>query len=176
MNRRTAATITLLALSLAFTGTASSQTILITASEYTDSLELGGEPIGTNLMGWMIGLDYPGEWVEYDIEPPSFGTYEIRMSLRGADSVQYHLELTVTEVLTGEEQVIPFDFTGAGFSSCSCNILSIGGDILGMYRPSYKARLTTSTEAELWIYSFTLPVVTSTEDRSWGSVKTLYRR
>ena len=173
MNRRTAATITLLALSLAFSGTASSQDILIIASEYTDSLEVGGDPIGTNLMGWMTGLDYPGEWVEYDINPLSFGTYQIRMSLRGADSVQYHLELTVTDIMNGEEQVIPFDFTGAGFGSCSCNILTIGGDILGMYRPAYKARLTTSTEAGLWIYSFTLPVIASTENRSWGSIKKL---
>ncbi len=176
MNRRIATAITLLALSFAFAGTASSQDILILASEYTDSLEIGGDPIGSNLLGWMIGLDYPGEWVEYDIEPQSLGTYEIRIAVRGADGVQYHLELTVTDGGTGEEQVIPFDFTGAGFGSCSCNILSVGGDILGMYRPLYKARLTTSSEGELWVYSFTLPVLTSSELHSWGSIKTLDER
>jgi len=176
MNRRIAATITLLALSLAFSGTALSQDILIIASEYTDSLDTGGDPIGTNLLGWMTGLDYPGEWVEYDIAPQSFGTYQIRMALRGADSVQYHLELTVTDVMSGEEQVIPFDFTGAGFGSCSCNILTVGGNILGLYRPAYKARLTTSTEGGLWIYSFTLPVIASTENLSWGSIKMLDRQ
>ena len=144
MNRRIAATITLLALSLAFAGAASCQDILILASEYTDSLDIGGDPIGANLMGWMTGLDYPGEWVEYDIEPQSLGTYEIRMAVRGADGVQYHLELTVTDGAAGEEQVIPFDFTGAGFCCCSCNIVSVGVVILGMYWPLYIARLTTS--------------------------------
>jgi hypothetical protein len=119
----------------------------------------------------MTGLDRPGEWVEYDITPDSYGTYEIRMAARGEDSLQYHLELTVTNILSGEEQVIPFDFTGAGFASCSCNILSVGGDILGMYGPVYRARLTTSTEGELWIYSITLPVITSAKQLSWGAIK-----
>jgi hypothetical protein len=173
MYRRTMAAIALLALYLAFPGAATSQDILVLASEYTDSLDTGGDPIGTNLLGWMVGLDSPGEWVEYDIEPLSFGTYEIRMALRGADSVQFHLELTVTDAATGEEQVIPFDFTGAGMTSCSCNILSIGGNILGLYRPVYKARLTTSTEGALWVYSFTLPVITSSEHITWGAVKML---
>jgi len=176
MNRGTMTITAILALSLAFSGAASSQDILVLASEYTDSLDIGGDPVGTNLLGWMVGLDRPGEWVEYDIQPHSFGTYEIRMSLRGADSVQFHLELTVTDGGTGEQQVIPFDFTGAGMTSCSCNILSIGGDILGLYRPSYKARLTTSTEGALWIYSFTLPVITSSEHISWGALKTLEQR
>lgn len=161
----------LVALSLIFPGTASSQDILIYASEYTDSLDIAGDPVGANLIGWMTGLDYPGEWVEYDVGPQSYGTYEIRMAVRGADGVQYHLELTMTEISTGDEQVIPFDFTGAGFSSCSCNILSVGGDILGMYGPSYRARLTMSTEGELWVYSITLPVLTSTQESTWGGIK-----
>lgn len=176
MNRRTITTIAFLALSLVLSGAASAQDILVLASEYTDSLDIGGDPIGTNLLGWMVGLDSPGEWVEYDIEPQSFGTYEIRMALRGADSVQFHLELTVSDGAGGEEQVIPFDFTGAGMTSCSCNILSIGGDILGLHRPLYKARLTTSTAGALWIYSFTLPVIASTDHITWGAVKMLYLR
>ena len=171
-----ATSIALMALSLIFPGAASSQDILIYASEYTDSLDIAGDPIGSNLIGWMTGLDYHGEWVEYDIGPQSYGTYEIRLAARGADSVQYHLELTVTNILSGEEQLIPFDFTGAGFGSCSCNILSVGGDILGLYGPVYRARLTTSTEGELWIYSITLPVLTSTEQRTWGGIKTLDRQ
>ena len=170
-----AAFIALAALSLVFPRAASSQDILIYASEYTDSLDIAGDPVGSNLIGWMTGLDYPGEWVEYDIDPQSYGTYEIRMAARGADGVQYHLELTVTDIATGDEQVIPFDFTGAGFGSCSCNILSVGGDILGMYGPSYRARLTTSSEGELWIYSITLPVLTSTRQITWGGIKTLDR-
>jgi hypothetical protein len=176
MKLRIAAFIVLVALSLIFPGTASSQDILVYASEYTDSLDIAGDPIGSNLIGWMTGLDHPGEWVEYDIGPLSYGTYEIRMAARGADSVQYHLELTVTEIASGDEQVIPFDFTGAGFGSCSCNILSVGGDILGMYGPAYKARLTTSTGGELWVYSITLPVLTSTEQITWSGIKTMDRR
>lgn len=173
MGIRITAFIALMAMSVIFPRGASSQDILIYASEYTDSLNIAADPIGANLLGWMTGLDHPGEWVEYDISPQSYGTYEIRMSARGADGVPYHLELTVTNILSGEEQVIPFDFTGAGFTSCSCNILSVGGDILGMYGPVYKARLTTSTEGELWIYSFTLPVLTSTQQSTWGGIKTL---
>jgi hypothetical protein len=161
----------IIALSLALTGEARSQNILVIATEYTDSLDTGGDPIGSNLLGWMTGLDFPGEWVEYDIEPQAFGTYEIRLALRGADGVPYHLELVVTDGAAGEEQVIPFDFVGAGFGSCSCNILSVGGNTFGMYKPIYRARLTTSTEGELWIYSLTLPVVTGTETSSWGAIK-----
>jgi hypothetical protein len=162
-----------IALSLALPRAARSQDILVIATDYTDSLDTAGDPIGSNLLGWMTGLDYPGEWVEYDFEPQSFGTYEIRMSLRGADGVSYHLELTLTDGSTGEEQVIPFDFTGAGFGSCSCNILSVGGNTFGMYKPVCRARLTTSTEGELWIYSLTLPVVTGTEHSSWSAIKQL---
>ena len=176
MRFRTAAAIAILALSLIFPRVALSQDILVYASEYSDSLDLAGDPVGANLIGWMTGLDYPGEWVEYDIGPQSYGTYEIRLAARGADGVQYHLELTVTNILSGEEQMIPFDFTGAGFGSCSCNILSVGGDILGLYGPVYKAKLTTSTEGELWIYSITLPVLTSTEQSTWGGIKTLDRQ
>ncbi len=174
MNCRTASIIALIALSLAFPGRASSQDILVYAGEYTDSLDIAADPIGTNLTGWMTGLDYPGEWVEYDIEPQSYGTYEVRMAVRGAENVQYHLELTVTDGATGEQQMILFDFTGLGFGSCSCNILSVGGDLLGMYRPSYKARLTTSSEGELWIYSISLPVLTSSESCTWGNIKALH--
>ncbi len=175
MKFRVAAIITLSTLSLVFPQAASSQDILLYASEYTDSLDIAGDPVGSNLIGWMTGLDFPGEWVEYDISPQSYGTYEIRMATRGEDSVQYHLELTVTNILTSEQQVIPFDFTGAGFGSCSCNILSLGGDILGLYGPVYKARLTTSTAGELWVYSITLPVLTSTEQSTWGGIKTIHR-
>lgn len=174
MNRRTAAIIVLITLSLAYPREASSQDILVYAGEYTDSLDIAGDPIGTNLLGWMTGLDYPGEWVEYDIEPQSYGTYEVRMAVRGVENVQYHLELTVTDGSTGEQQVIQFDFTGLGFSSCSSNILPVGGDLLGMYGPAYGARLTTNSEGELWIYSITLPVMTSNESRTWGSIKALY--
>ena len=175
MKRRTTIFIAIAAFSMIFPRIASSQDILVYASEYSDSLDLSGDPIGSNLLGWMTGLDYPGEWVEYDISPESYGTFEIRLSARGEDSVQYHLELTVTNILSGVEQVVPFDFMGAGFGSCSCNILSADGDILGLYGPLYKARLTTSTAGELWVYSFTLPVLTSTEHITWGGIKTLGR-
>jgi len=171
MNLRTAAIIFLAALSITFPQGASSQDILVYAAEYSDSLDIAADPIGTNLVGWMTGLDYPGEWVEYDIEPQSYGTYEIRMAVRGAENVQYHLELTVTDGASGEQQVIPFDFMGLGFSSCSCNVLSVGGDLLGMYGPAYRARLTTGSEGELWIYSITLPVLTSNTPGTWGRIK-----
>ncbi len=172
---RIAAFIALAALSLIIPGTASSQDILLYASAYTNSLDIAGDPIGSNLIGWMTGLDYAGEWVEYAIDPQSYGTYEIRMAARGTEEVQYHLELTVTDIATGDEQMIPFDFTGAGFGSCSCNILSVGEDILGMYGPDYRARLTTSSGGELWVYSITLPVLTSTQQITWSGIKTLHR-
>lgn len=175
MSLRTAAIIVLVALLFACPRGVLSQDILVYASEYTDSLNIAADPIGTNLIGWMTGLDYPDEWVEYDIEPQSYGTYEIRMAARGTENVQYHLELTVTDGTTGEQQMIPFDFTGLGFSSCSCNILSVGGDVLGMYGPAYRARLTTCSEGALWIYSITLPVLTSNEPSTWGGIKATYR-
>ena len=162
-----------LALPPAAAGPAAGQDILVYAADYTDSLDLALEPIGQNLMGWMTGLDYPGEWVEYDIQPQSFGTFGIRMSVRGAENIPYHLELTLTNVISGEQQTVPFDFIGLGFGSCSCNILTIGGDELGIYGPLQSARLTTFSTGELWIYSFTLPVVTSAGESTWGGIKSL---
>lgn len=175
MKPENAVLMTITLLMLACPVGAAGQDILIYASDYTDSLNIAADPIGTNLMGWMTGLDYPGEWVEYDIEPQSYGTYEIRLAARGVENVEYHLELTLTDGSTGEQQVIPFDFTGLGFGSCSCNILSVGGNVLGMYKPAYRALLTTASEGELWIYSITLPVLTSNEPRTWGGIKALDR-
>jgi hypothetical protein len=153
---------------------AAGQDFLLYANNYSDSLNIALAPIGMNLMGWLTGLDYPDEWVEYDIEPQSFGTYEIRMAARGAENVEYHLELTLFDLFGGEQQTIQFDFIGLGFGSCSCNILTVGGDELGMHSPSYKARLTMHSTGELWIYSLTLPVLTSSKPNSWGGIKSLY--
>lgn len=164
----------LLALSLAATGAASAQDILIYAQDYSDSLNISLSPIGRNLTGWMTGLDFPGEWVEYDIRPQSYGTFEIRMAVRGQENIPFHLELTLTDVISGAEQTVPFDFIGLGFGSCSCNILSIGGDVLGIYGPLQRARLTMHSTGELWVYSLTLPVLTSSGEKSWGGIKALY--
>ena len=108
--------IIMLAAALATSGGASAQDILVYAHDYSDSLDLSLAPIGQNLLGWMTGLDYPGEWVEYDIQPQSYGIFGIRMAVRGQQDIPFHLELTLTDVISGMQQTVSFDFVGSGFA------------------------------------------------------------
>ncbi len=100
---------------LLFYGDAGAAGISIDATTYTDSLEIGGElPINRHIIGYLEGLDYPGEWVEYHFTVTGFGTCSSVIIVRGAEDIEYHLQMTLTADISGEEQTADFYFTGSG--------------------------------------------------------------
>lgn len=60
------------------------------------------------------GLDYPGEWVEYRVSAPAYGTYTVQLRCWGELNVDYHLHLVTLPVAGEEPQTIDIDFTGLG--------------------------------------------------------------
>lgn len=149
--------------------------ILIYASDYTASHDISLAPIEVNLLGWLTGLDYPGEWVQYSFTASEFGTNRTQLAVRGAENVPYHLTLSFVADGSGTEQTMTFDFIGAGFGDCSCNILLVSSVDLGVWEPSYTVLLSTTSTGDLWVYSLQLPVETGNDSAAWGSIKSLYR-
>lgn len=65
----------------------------------------------------LIGLDAPGEWVEYSVTPPGFGYFSFTLTGRGDYGVEYGFRLifTPTESGGGSVQTVEFSFMGQGY-------------------------------------------------------------
>ncbi|MGD1048277.1 MAG: hypothetical protein ABR899_05940 [Candidatus Krumholzibacteriaceae bacterium] len=88
---------------------------LVQASTYLLSHDIAFDPI-TRANSILNGLDYPGEWVTYQLPALPFGTYSVNLKVWGEAGVQYHLELVTMPVQGGEPQTIDLDFVGLGVS------------------------------------------------------------
>jgi len=94
---------------------AAAEDVTMLAADYTASHDIAFVPIGVDPGGMLIGLDYPGEWVEYHFSVSGFGTSRPFIAVRGDLGISYSMSMTVTARGSGLSQTVQFDFTGAGY-------------------------------------------------------------
>lgn len=92
-----------------------SKDIIIHGNEFTDSYNIALNPITASIGGYVYGLDYPGEWVEYQFSTNEFGTSSTYLTVQGQDGVSFHLQLSLRPFGVVDEQLFEFVFTGVGF-------------------------------------------------------------
>lgn len=115
MSRKTRRSIVLLLAVLFVPGAAGAEDVVIFAKDYIDSHDIGLEPIGVR-SGWLVGLDYPGEWTEYQFSLSGFGTNRAELHAMGQLGIQFHIRIILTGAQSGNEQRVDFIFYGRGFS------------------------------------------------------------
>jgi hypothetical protein len=94
---------------------------LIEAETFTASNDIEYEIIraalGDGCSGQMMlmGLDFPGEWVEYDVTFSAFGTWSVGVRARGDLGVAYTLRFTFTGTQSGTSTSYDVYYTGRGY-------------------------------------------------------------
>ena len=63
----------------------------------------------------LIGLDYPQEWVAYELKVESAGTYGIRFFARADSGQRIKLRLTLAPDIGGEPRSANISYTGRGY-------------------------------------------------------------
>jgi len=100
---------------LAASPPSSAEDVYIPAQDYSAANDIADRPITVDSYGWLHGLDYTGEWLEYDFSLLSFGVHSSTLQIKGTMDVEFHLQLEITGNTTHSFQVIDFNFTGSGF-------------------------------------------------------------
>jgi len=97
-------------------------TLKIEAENFTSSHDIAIESIrlypytGCSGGAMLVGLDYPGEWVEYTIFISAFGIYAPSIQCRGDIGQAYSLSMDITPSgEAGPIQTIKFSFNGNGY-------------------------------------------------------------
>lgn len=109
-----------LLISLLLPVSAYSQFIQIEAEDFTDSHDIAYEIIRSenapSCSGgfWLVGLDYPEEWVQYSLELSSFGIFSPQLRLEAETGVEFHLRMTLYPPKIGDIHISDFHFTGKG--------------------------------------------------------------
>ena len=65
--------------------------------------------------GWVRGMDFTGEWVEYQFTISGFGVNESNIVAMGTIGVPFSVRMILTGSVTHTVQTINFNFTGSGF-------------------------------------------------------------
>ena len=91
-----------------------SETIKVEAEAFVDFYESGLYELISGVLLRLEGLDYPGEWTEYNMNVSAYGTYSFLMLCWGDFNVPYHLRLHLTPALGGVTQTIEINFLGKG--------------------------------------------------------------
>jgi hypothetical protein len=91
-----------------------SLTIQVEAEDFVDFYESGLYTLIRENLGRLEGLDYPGEWTEYNMNVSDYGTYSFVLLCWGDFNVPYHLKLYVKPILGGDTQTIDINFIGKG--------------------------------------------------------------
>ncbi len=88
--------------------------VYVQAESFTSSSNISYE----NIRAYetvLLGLDYPGEWAEFQVPASGFGTYLLSMRCWGNLGSPYLFHL-VTKPVAGEEpQTIALSFAGKGY-------------------------------------------------------------
>jgi hypothetical protein len=101
---------------------ASAQTVYIEGENYSGSHDIAYEIIrempGPSCSGgyWLVGLDYPDEWVQYELPISSFGYYLPSLRAQADMGSSFQLNMTVYPPKMGDPQTVTFNFTGNGYS------------------------------------------------------------
>ena len=89
--------------------------VLMLAQNYTASHNIQFDPIGINAEGLLVGLDYPGEWVEFHFTVRRFGISSAFLAIRGNSGLAYSMTMELRGDISSLRQSIEFDFIGAGY-------------------------------------------------------------
>lgn len=100
---------------IAAAGTASAKDEYFQAESYENSHNIAFQNFIT-VNGWLQGLDYPGEWLAYTLEPDGYGTAMPTLLLMGEDGIDYHIQVTLTPTDFVGQQTVDVFFRGAGCS------------------------------------------------------------
>ena len=94
---------------------ASAEDVFIPAPSYSEVNNIAERPITVDSYGWLHGIDYEGEWLEYTFELTSFGTYSSGIRVKGTLGTEFHLQMEITGNDSHFLQKLDFNFTGSGF-------------------------------------------------------------
>ena len=100
---------------LAAAGTASAKDALFEAESYENSHNIAFQSFIT-VNEWLQGLDYPGEWLAYTLEPDGYGTAMPMLYLMGNENIDYHIQVILTPTDFVGRQTVDVFFRGAGCS------------------------------------------------------------
>jgi len=88
--------------------------VSVQAEDFTSSYNIMPENIRGE-GGALLGLDYAGEWAEFQVAAATFGTYTVTMRCWGNLNVPYHFHLHILPVQGEEPQTIEISYIGKGF-------------------------------------------------------------
>jgi hypothetical protein len=88
--------------------------VTVQAEDFTSSYNICPETIRAD-GGSLLGLDCAGEWAEFQVAAPTFGTYMVSMRCWGNLNSPYLFHL-VTKPVHGEDpQTITLSYVGKGY-------------------------------------------------------------
>ena len=90
--------------------------VVVQAEDYKSANDIDYVPIQPSI-SYLEGLDYPGEWTQYQLQTTGYGTYQVTLKCWGALNVQYSLQL-VTMPVQGDNPSQTIDFSFIGRGSC----------------------------------------------------------
>ena len=88
--------------------------VSVQAEDFTSSYNIMPENIRGE-GGALLGLDYAGEWAEFQVAAATFGTYTVTMRCWGNLNVPYHFHLVTLPVQGEDSQTIEISYIGRGF-------------------------------------------------------------
>ena len=91
-----------------------SETLKVEAEAFVDFYESGQYLLIREYLLRLEGLDFPGEWTDYNMNVSAYGTYSFLILCWGDFNVPYHLRLHLTPILGGTTQTIDINFLGKG--------------------------------------------------------------
>jgi len=88
--------------------------VYVQAESFTSSFDSMPENIRA-YNGSLLGLDYAGEWAEFQVPASAFGTYLLSMRCWGNENAPYLFHLVTRPVAGEEPQTITLSFAGRGY-------------------------------------------------------------
>lgn len=88
--------------------------VFVQAEDFTTSNNIMPDNIHAD-GGALMGLDYAGEWAQFQVAAATFGTYTVTMRCWGNLNVPYHFHLHIMPVFGEEPQSIEISYTGKGY-------------------------------------------------------------
>jgi hypothetical protein len=109
-------------LSLSIPISAYSTKLKIEGESYTSTHDIAGNPIMSGDVGGcsggyaLLGMDWPGEWVNYVVTFDTLGYYSTSVVCKGSAGITCTLKATFFPIMPGESQSVFYSFVGSGIS------------------------------------------------------------
>jgi hypothetical protein len=87
--------------------------VRVEAEDFTSSYNIQPENIRAD-GGALKGLDWEGEWAEFQVAAAAFGTYTVTLRCWGNANVPYHFHLVTLPVQGEDPQTIEISYIGLG--------------------------------------------------------------